>query len=146
MAGGRLFQTRGPATANALVSQWRHRTMDVQHHTGGWPWARTTSGECNEYQCIQESIGQVLEVSRSHLQLQGWLYIITTIVLPWRITERSGYTGHMAFVQYLFVFVFVFMLCINYYPQSKLLVITSEPDLTILPSPTTLPTLAVKTS
>ena len=35
-------------------------------------------GECNEYQCIQESIGQVLEVSRSHLQLQGWLYIITT--------------------------------------------------------------------
>ena len=38
------------------------------------------------------------------------------------------------------------MFCINYYPQSKLPVITPEPDLTILPSPATLPTLAVKTS
>ena len=32
------------------------------------------------------------------------------------------------------------------YPQSKLPVITSEHDLTILPSPATLPSLAVKTS
>jgi len=31
-----------------------------------------------EHQCIQDSIEQVLEVSRSHLQLQGRLYIITT--------------------------------------------------------------------
>jgi len=51
-------------------------------------------GECNEHQCIQESIGQVLEVSRSHLQLQGWLYIITssaTLKNYWKIWIHGPY-------------------------------------------------------
>ena len=39
------------------VSQWRRRTRDVRHHTGGWPWARTTAADKTEV------VGQIARCS-----------------------------------------------------------------------------------
>ena len=68
MAGGRLFQTRGLATANALSPRaLTLRARNVQHNAGGSPWTRTTAAGKTEV------VGQIASCLKAIERSQVWI-------------------------------------------------------------------------